>query len=58
MKFEEVLKECIENGKKITRKDWNGKDMFVCGIEDSLTDEDVECANKNECPYYIPNDDE
>ena len=23
-----------------------------------LTDEDVECANKNECPYYIPNDDE
>ncbi len=29
MKFEEVLKECIENGKKITRKDWNGKDMFV-----------------------------
>lgn len=29
MKFEEVLKECIENGRKITRKDWNGKDMFV-----------------------------
>ena len=36
----------------------DGQDMFVCGIEDSLTDEDVECANKNECPYYIPNDDE
>lgn len=34
----------------------DGQDMFVCGIEDSLTDEDVECANKNECPYYIPND--
>lgn len=29
MKFEEVLKECIENGKRITRKDWNGEDMFV-----------------------------
>ena len=29
MKFEEVLKECIENGRRITRKDWNGKDMFV-----------------------------
>ena len=34
----------------------DGQDMFVCGIEDSLTDEDIECANKNECPYYIPND--
>lgn len=34
----------------------DGQDMFVCGIENSLTDEDVECANKNECPYYIPND--
>lgn len=29
MKFYEALKECIENGKKITRKDWNGKGMFV-----------------------------
>ena len=34
MKFSEALVECIENGKKITRKDWNGKDMYVyytCG---------------------------
>ena len=34
----------------------DGEDMFVCAIEDRLSDEDVECANKNECPYYIPND--
>lgn len=29
MKFYEALKECTENGKKITREDWNGKGMFV-----------------------------
>lgn len=34
----------------------DGQDMFVCGIEDSLTDEDVECANKNECPHYVCED--
>ena len=34
MKFSEALIECVENGKRITRKDWNGKDMYVyytCG---------------------------
>ena len=34
----------------------DGQDMFVCGIEGSLTDEDVECANKNECPHYVCED--
>ena len=29
MKFYEALKECTENGKKITREDWNGKGMYV-----------------------------
>lgn len=28
MKFSEALEECI-NGKKITRKDWNGKGMYI-----------------------------
>ena len=29
MKFYEALKECIENGKRITRSDWNGKGQYV-----------------------------
>ncbi len=29
MKFYDALKECVENGKKITRTDWNGKGMYV-----------------------------
>ena len=28
MKFSEALEQCIQ-GKKITRKDWNGKGMYV-----------------------------
>ena len=28
MHYYEALKECL-NGKKITRKDWNGKGMYV-----------------------------
>lgn len=31
----------------------DGQDMFVCGIEDSLTDEDVELANIGRCPRYV-----
>lgn len=31
----------------------DGQDMFVCGIEDSLTDEDMECANEGKCPHYV-----
>nr|DAP43274.1 MAG TPA: restriction alleviation protein [Bacteriophage sp.] len=31
----------------------DGEDMFVCDIEDELTDEDVECANEDKCPHYI-----
>lgn len=31
----------------------NGEDMFVCDIEDELTDEDVECANEGKCPHYV-----
>lgn len=29
MKYYEALKECIENGKRITRSDWNGKNQYV-----------------------------
>lgn len=29
MEFYKALKECVENGKKITRRDWNGRNMFV-----------------------------
>ena len=29
MKFSEALIECIENGKRITRSDWNGKNMYI-----------------------------
>lgn len=29
MEYYKALKECIENGKKITRRDWNGRNMFV-----------------------------
>ena len=28
MHYYEALKECL-NGKKITRKDWNGKNMYI-----------------------------
>ena len=27
--------------------------MFVCAIEDGLSDEDVECANEGKCPHYV-----
>lgn len=30
----------------------DGEDMFVCDIEDELSDEDVECANEGKCPRY------
>jgi len=29
MKFYEALKECAENGKPISRKDWNGRGQFI-----------------------------
>jgi len=29
MKFHEALKECVENGKPIWCKSWNGRNMFV-----------------------------
>ena len=29
MHFYEALKECMENGKKIRNKKWNGKDAYV-----------------------------
>ena len=31
----------------------DGQDMFVCAIEDGLSDEDVECANEGKCPHYV-----
>lgn len=31
----------------------DGQDMFVCAIEDELSDEDVECANEGKCPHYV-----
>lgn len=29
MKFYEALKECIENGKKIARGDWDSKEAYI-----------------------------
>lgn len=29
------------------------EDMFVCGMEEELSDEDMECANEGKCPHYV-----
>lgn len=31
----------------------DGEDMFVCGMEEELSDEDLECANEGKCPHYV-----
>ena len=31
----------------------DGQDMFVCAIEESLSDDEVELANDNKCPRYV-----
>ena len=31
----------------------DGEDMFVCAIEESLSDDDVELASIGRCPHYI-----
>lgn len=31
----------------------DGQDMFVCQIEDRMTDNDVELSNVGQCPYYV-----
>lgn len=42
---------CIHADKILGYED--GEDMFVCAIEDELSDEDVECANEGKCPHYV-----
>ena len=31
----------------------DGEDMFVCAMEEELSDEDIECANEGKCPHYV-----
>ena len=42
---------CIHADKILGYDD--SEDMFVCDIEDELSDEDVECANEGKCPHYV-----